>query len=261
MILADSGGAFAAVMAHVTQPRFADRAVLHVRYGPEQDAVPLTPAEAHRALHGDLVDQELAAAVWRDAIRAARSDDSPGRPWQLLLLWLALPRLTGTVRRIALRLRTGRRDLEAEMVATLLERLPTVDPEAPDAIGQLLRAARSSAWHYARSEARSFPTADIEGVAARSARPGDGDSCGEDEGHEHETDGTGGLAWEIAAPPDPAGLRASVRVTVSAEQVEGERLGALAKRLGLHDAVRQVRRPGRGRRVATLRVGPPRRRP
>jgi hypothetical protein len=252
LLLAASGGVFAAVAAHVTDPRFGDHTVLHVRYGTDQGPVSLTPAEAHQVLYGDLADGSQAAAVWRNVIRAAQSDDTPGRQWQMLMLWLALPRLTGTARRIARRLQVGPQDAEGEMVATLLERLPTADPESPDAIGQLLRAARSSAWNQARSEARSFPYADMEAVAARHAR------LGADDSQEYDIDRVEG---ETASPPSPAVLRASIRVTASAAQVEGEWLGALAKHLSLHDMVRQTRRHSRRRRIGTLPLRPPRRRP
>ncbi|MEU2440493.1 hypothetical protein ABZ595_30575 [Streptomyces rubradiris] len=255
MLLTAPGGVFAAVAAHVADPRFGEHTVLHVSCNPDQDPVSLTPAEAHQALHGDLADGVQATAIWRDVIQAAQSDETPGRQWQMLLLWLAMPRLTGTARRIARRLRVSPQDPEGEMAATLLERLPAIDPESPDAIGQLLHAARSSAWNYARSEARSFPHADMETVAARHARPEADDS------EEYDENDIDHVAWEMASPPDPAELRASLRVTVSAAQVEGERLGALAKRLGLHDMVRQTRRHSRRRRVGTLSLRPPRRRP
>ncbi|MDN3259332.1 hypothetical protein QWJ26_05795 [Streptomyces sp. CSDS2] len=254
MLLVAPGGVFAAVAAHVADPRFGDTA-LHVQCGPDQDPVSLTPVEAHQALYGDPADQAQVTAIWRDVIRAAQSDDTPDRRWQMLLLWLALPRLAGTARRITRRLGVGSQDSEGEMVATLLERLPTVDPESPDAIGQLLRAARSSAWNYARSEARSFPCADMETVAARHARPEADDT------HENEENDVDRVEWEMAPPPGPAGLRASLRGTVSAAQVEGELLGALAKRLSLHDMVRRARHHNRRRRIGTLSLRPPRRRP
>lgn len=255
MLSTAPGGVFAAVAAHVADPHFGKHTVLHVSYGPDQGPVSLTPTEAHQALYGDLADEPQVSAIWRDVIRAAQSDNTPGRQWQMLLLWLVMPRLAGTARRIARRLRVGPQDAEGEMVATLLERLPAIDTESPDAIGQLLHAARSSAWNYARSEARSFPYADMETVAARHARPEADDS---QENDENDIDH---VEWETAPPPGPAGLRASLRVTVSAAQVEGERLGALAKHLGLHDMVRQTHHRSRRRRVGTLSLRPLRRRP
>ncbi|MEV5883828.1 hypothetical protein AB0L74_14085 [Streptomyces sp. NPDC052020] len=201
-------------------------------------------------LHGDGANPAHAAPIWRDAIRAAQNEEAAHGPWQLLLMWLLLPRLTGTVHRITVRLGAGRTDLESEMVLALLDKLPAVGPDLPDAAEQLIHAARASAWRYARSERRTIPSAHIEAIATRRGHPGTG------VGEEADAYDFVEYALEVVPPPGPTELRAPLRFTTSSAQLEGERLGVLAKRLDLHDVVRLARRRGGRRRVGTLSLTP-----
>ncbi|MFH8558577.1 hypothetical protein ACH4GP_25740 [Streptomyces celluloflavus] len=237
-------------MAHFAEPQAAEQMVLRVTQQSADEPTLLSPAEAQKALRDDQADPSLTASIWREAIRAAQNDEAPDGPWQLLLIWLILPRLTGTVHRITVRLRTSRSDLESEMVLALLERLPTVDPDVPDSIGQLTQAARSSAWRYARAGKRTFPSADIEAIVTRHGHPGAGVR---EEVDEHDF---GDFDLEISPPSGPIGLRAGLRFTTRSEQLEGERLGVLARRMNLHDVVRQTSHTGGRRRVGTLSLRP-----
>ncbi|KUL34164.1 hypothetical protein ADL22_30830 [Streptomyces sp. NRRL F-4489] len=246
----NSGGAFAAVTAHFAQPQATEHLALGVSRQPGSEPMTLCPTQAKQALYGDQADASLAAPIWQAAIRAAQADATSGSPWQLLLIWLALPRLTGTVRRIATRLRVDPLDLESEMILAFLERLTTVHPDFPGAIDELARAARSSAWRFARSGSRSIPSADIEAAATRHGHPGT-TVYGETDEQALED-----LDLEILPLPGPAGLRAELRFTSRAERLEGERLGMLAGRLDLHDVVRQARRTGGRRRIGTLSLRP-----
>lgn len=254
MVLADSRGAFAAVMARFADHRSTEQVVLRVIRLSADEPTPLSPAEAHAALYGDEADPSLAAPIWREAIRAAQEDQTSDGHWRLLAIWLALPRLTGTVRRIATRLRINRADLESEMILAFLERLPTVDPALPDAIDLLARAARSSAWRYARAGDRTVPSADIEAVAVRRGHLIT-DAGGGTDGHDSDA-----YELEISPPPESTGLRAGLRFAVSSRQVEGEQLGILARRLNLHDVICQLRQAGDRRKVGTLSLRPRRRR-
>ncbi|MER7928053.1 hypothetical protein ABTY96_33760 [Streptomyces sp. NPDC096057] len=242
-------------MARFADRRSTEQVALRVVRQSTDEPTPLSPVEAHAALYGDAADPALAAPIWQEAIRAAQEDQTSDGHWRLLAIWLALPRLTGTVRRIATRLRVNRADLESEMILAFLERLPTVDPTFPDAIDLLTRAARSSAWRYARAGDRNIPSADIESVAFRR-----GHLITDTSGGTHGFD-SDAYELEISPPAESTGLRAGIRFAVLSRQAEGEQLGILARRLNLHDVVRQVRQAGDRHKVGTLFLRPRRRRP
>lgn len=245
LTLVNPGGAFAALRAHFANPRIVEQSNLLVVLRSGDKPTRFSPAETHQALYGDHVDSALAVLLWRSVIQAAQDDDTPDSRWQLLLIWLAVPRLARTARQIAFRLRASQPDLESEMVLALLERLPTVDCRTSEAIDQLARAARSRAWHYARSVERPVAPDRIDAIAgAERQRPGPDD----------DDEGEAGCVVEITPPPGPSGLNASIRFTQAPAHIDSARLGWESERLRLHSVIRQANHRGRRKKVGTCRM-------
>ncbi|MFJ3902139.1 hypothetical protein [Streptomyces sp. NPDC090025] len=225
-------GVFAAIAGHCDSLLAVDDlafAVDVVGRGPTS----LTPIEAREALRAD-ADAPTSAAVWEVAIRRAQQDEADGR-WRLLLLWLVLPRLTGTAHRVATRLRADRADVESELVLGILEAVDTVDPAFPGAVDALLAAARSRAWAYGRSLRRLVPVADIEAVTTPPR----------DDGPVEQV--------PPGRPAPPADATPHRPMPVS--DLEGERIGALAAELKLIKIARQAQR-GRWRHIGTVSLRP-----
>ncbi|MEV7212322.1 hypothetical protein AB0O31_04435 [Kitasatospora cineracea] len=185
--------------------------------------------------------------VWARAIRLAQRSQRPEGEWSTYLVWLFSPVLRRAVRKVSGRLGADRRDIEAEAVAGLLEAVPDADPDHPEASRRLARRAAGRAWDAAKSAWPERPNGDVPAIADRHALH-DGTSM---DSRPWEPD------WELAiSPPDrPDGLAAQLRFTASPTVREGERLGALAERVGLAEVVRRARRP-RGPVVGTLSLRP-----
>ncbi|WP_329082192.1 hypothetical protein [Streptosporangium sp. NBC_01469] len=203
--------------------------------------VQLTADQARDAVRGVGGDTSLRDAVWREAILAARRDAPGDETGRLFAVWLAEPWMRRVLSMISTRLRVSHEDLEAEMVTSFLEGLTTADAELPGAGERLLKYAASRAWSEARSGAREIATEDPSVFV----RPDDLDLSPQD-----------GWELEISPPAREGGLPASIRFTASPAQVEGERLGTLAHRLGLMDIVYRARRPDEGRPIGTLSLRP-----
>ncbi|MYR92362.1 MULTISPECIES: hypothetical protein [unclassified Streptomyces] len=252
MTLLHPSGAFTAVKRHFAEPWTAEE--LRLEVFAERGTIPLTPTQAFEGLYGPVDNPALESEIWRVCIRRAKDECEAGAGgrWQLLLIWLLLPRLSGTVYRVCTRLRASRPDVETEAVLGLLESLTTLDPDFPDAAAVLAGAAKSHAWRSARSARPMISVGHIEALVTEDDHPGaEGSSAVEGRPSSWEV--------EITPPNDPDGLRAPLRFPVSAAQLEGERLGALAHQLGIHDVVRRARRPQRGRRIGSISVRPGRR--
>ncbi|ARX84671.1 hypothetical protein SMD44_04122 [Streptomyces alboflavus] len=218
----------------------------------EQGVRRLLPQAAREVLYGATLDEQLRDEVWREAVvRARQKPDRKGATskevWRLLTIWLALPGVYRTVHRVTSLLPVDRHDLEAEVVLALLEVIGTTDLDRSDVGGTIVRAAVNRAWGYARQTALEVPVVDIASIAAvRNA------CTSMDPGSVSEND------WElhIEPPSRPDGLAAPLHFTVSRTTIEGERLGALAERLGLRDVVLRARRPGEGPVIGTLSLRP-----
>ncbi|MER5766620.1 hypothetical protein [Streptomyces sp. NPDC001985] len=257
MTLFDTSGVFTTIKKHFDDPHTVEGVELRVTH--ERRTLPFSPAEARETLYGPTADPALKAALWQEVIRAAKAEREPRGPWRLLLIWLALPRLNSAAYRVCTRLRASRPDIEAEMVLALLETLEKVAPDASDAADVLVRAARNRAWRYARTTRHPIPVGHIERIAQNHDHPGAGDPGDTDP----EPD-PGPWDWEVevthAQGPDGGdsadGLRAPLRFSVSATQLEGERLGSLAGRLDLRTVVSKSRRTRKRRRIGTLSVRP-----
>ncbi|MBD0711616.1 MULTISPECIES: hypothetical protein [unclassified Streptomyces] len=249
MTLLYPSGVFTAVKQHFDDPRTTEHLRLPVETE-KQGTLTLSIAEAHAALYGPDKNEAFGEAVWRAVIRGAREETGPDGPWQLVLVWLALPRLTGMAHRVCARLRVNRADVEGDLALGLMDALRTAERHHPLPIDHLISTAGNQAWRSARA-ARSFlPSADIELLARSRVRPGH-DLLG-------NLDGLDTPTWEVDLPSvyRRDRLGAPLRFTGSAEQLEGERVGALADRLGLHDVVRRAVRDKRPRRIGTVSLRP-----
>lgn len=247
-----SSGVFAAVKRHFNDPQIFDSVRLSATS--KGGHVSLSLTEADEVLHGPTADEDMAASIWREVIREAKDEADPHGPWRLVLIRLALPRLTGTVYRICARLRASRPDIESEMVIALLETLRSLDPNCTDAPATLLKAARDEAWRFARSVRQVIPVGHIEAIAKDHDHPG-ADQHSEPEDYERQE-----AELEVTPPAGPDGLRSTLRFRLSTAQLEGERLGELAGRLELHEVVRKARRTRRKRRTGTTSPHPRRKR-
>ncbi|MFK0192508.1 hypothetical protein [Kitasatospora sp. NPDC090308] len=213
--------------------------------GPAGDRRLLDPAAARDLAYRP--GPEEGRAVWARAIRLAQRSQRPEGEWSTYLVWLLSPALRRTVRKVSDRLAADRRDIEAEAVAGLLEAVPDVDPDHPEASRRLLGRAAGRAWAAAKSARPERPSRDAAAIADRHAL----------------RDGTSADAqpWQpgrelaIGSPDRPDGPAAQLRFTASAAVREGERLGALAQRMGLAEVAGRARRP-RGPVVGTLSLRP-----
>ncbi|MFJ9952559.1 hypothetical protein [Kitasatospora sp. NPDC091207] len=244
-------GVFAVIHRQVTGASQPNPAHL-VLPGPEdEEPLRLSPTEAWQRLYGRDRDADTNRAIWRCAVRLARQEsggaDAPaGGPvsgWRLVLLWLAVPRLRSTVRRLGWEFGLERAELESAAVLGLLEQLDGTDPDHPKPDAPLVGSAVRHCWALVRPALRERGVRDIDQLAdIRQSFPDPAEE----------------LAWELSVtPPDrPDGLAAPLRFIASRESVEGVRLGALAERLGLREVVHQARRPKPGPRLGTLSVRP-----
>ncbi|MBO8197766.1 hypothetical protein JW613_05545 [Streptomyces smyrnaeus] len=231
--------------------------LLVVRLGDE--TLRLTLREARHAVYGARPEERVGEAVWRHAVAEARNGqadtsyqgadptDQMTDYWQLFLIWLAIPGLYRTVRRITDRFRIDREDVEAEAVLALLDEIETVDLSRPGVGSQVVRGAAGRMWGYAARTRREVPVVDITSLAV--ARHGAVADALDDMPRE---------SWElhVTPPGDVAGLAATLRFTESATCREGARLGALAQSIGLTDIVLRARRPRAGVRIGTLALRP-----
>ncbi|KND32844.1 hypothetical protein IQ63_22110 [Streptomyces acidiscabies] len=204
---------FASVRRHFDDPRVRDAVLVNVSADTEgAEPVRLTAAETHEALYGPDSDPQFAAAVWKGVLRTALNDLAPHGTGKLLLIWLALPRLTRTVHRVCTRLGADRSDVEAEMTLALLEGLVA----APDATSRLsesslIQAACTRAWQFARNRLRELPSAQVGHIAQDRALTASGG--------ETDTPDEEGLDVRVDRPDGPDGLRAPLRFRVRPEHL------------------------------------------
>ncbi|MCM3810763.1 hypothetical protein ND808_33795 [Streptomyces sp. DR7-3] len=243
---------FASVRRHFDDPRGGDAILVTVPTDTEgAEPVRLTAAETHDALYGPGSDPQFAAAVWKEVLSAALSDLAPHDTGKLLVIWLALPRLAGTVHRVCTRLRADRSDVEAEMVLALLEELAAPDAASRLNDSSLIHAAHTKAWRFARDGLRELPSTQVEHIAqdrALTASDGEVDAPAEE-----------GLDVQVDRPDGPDGLRTPLRFRVRPEHL---RKGAFPDTDGgtRDRSTRQGSRKNRqsGRRVGTRPVHPAR---
>ncbi|MGV9270264.1 hypothetical protein ACWDRR_37115 [Kitasatospora sp. NPDC003701] len=246
MTAVGSSSVFAVVARHFANPRAQEDVQLTV---PSADAngqpLPLTPDGALEALYRPGAEPELTAAIWQEAILAAATEAGSMGSHQLLLIWLMVPRLTRTAYHICQRLRADRADVEAEMVLTLLAELRTADLSAPPLAEGLIKAARSSAWRFARAGLKETACAFLENL---------GDNSRLTPYDEPEPPGPqGGMEVEISRPDGPDGLRTPLRFTLPANHLGKEALLRLTGGAVPRDSRRRAR-TSRATSVVTMPV-------
>ncbi|MFC7642337.1 hypothetical protein ACFQX6_16305 [Streptosporangium lutulentum] len=202
--------------------------------------VRLTVNQARDAVRGVGGDTGLRDAVWREAILEAQRDAPGDEMGRLFAVWLAEPWMRRALSDLhsAARKSRGSRSRNGHL---FLEGLTAANVELPGVGKRLLKSAANRTWSAARSGAREIATEDPSVFAQLD----DLDLFPRD-----------GWELEIAPPAREDGLSAAIRFAASPAQVEGERLGTLAHRLGLMDIVYRARRPAEGRPIGTLSLRP-----
>jgi hypothetical protein len=215
----------------------SEHASLSIKFG----TVHLTAYQARDAVRGVGGDTTLRDMVWREAILAAQREKPGDDMARLFAVWLGEPWIRRALSMISAWIRVSHEDLEAEMVASFLEGLTSADAESPGVSDKLLKSAANRACSAARSGTREILLQDPTVLM-----PPDNLNLFTRDGWE----------LEITPPGRADGLSASIRFTASPTQIEGERLGALAHRLGLQDIVYRARRPPEGRPIGALSLRP-----
>ncbi|MEU7644452.1 hypothetical protein [Streptomyces huasconensis] len=190
---------------------------------PEGSCLPVNTLQmiAQRSPHESARRSELWRAVAR-SLEAEAERDQKGR-WVLIALWVLAPRLKGAVRTIARRTGAEASDVCSAALIGVIEGTRTIRAVGPDEIEEhLLDTACAAGWKAGRRGAYEVLDAEVED---RPARPPLDEPATTFVGDQLIEVGTMSLAL--------------------AQRVQGERLGALAQRLGLMQHVREVRRLGR----------------
>lgn len=250
MIYHHPASVFALVKQHFDNAEVREAALVIVDTDANSpEPVRLTAAEAYEALYGPDADQQLSAAIWAAVLSTARADRTAHGTARLLMIWLALPRLTGSVHRICRRLRADRSDVEAEMVLGLLEALTAADSTGQLSVTPLIKAARTKAWNFARADLRELPSTQVEHITQdRSLTP------------VSEASGTSPAQQDLEVQVDrldgPDGLRAPLRFRVRREHLREDASGEAES--GTKDSTprRCTRRRRASRRVGTLPIRP-----
>lgn len=199
---------FASVRQYFDEPQVGDAVVVTVPADTEgSEPIRLTATETREALYGPGCEPQFAATVWKEVLRTALSDIAPHGTGRLLVIWLALPRLTGTVHRVCTRLRADRSDVEAEMVLALLEELAATDTASRLSDSALIHAARTRAWRFARDGLRELPSTQVERMTQDRAL----NAAAYDE---TDTRAEQGLDVRVDRPDGPDGLQAPLRFRV-----------------------------------------------
>ncbi|MFC8898958.1 hypothetical protein [Streptomyces cinereoruber] len=203
--------------------------------GSERAGVPLSLAQARRALYDRSVCPAARAALWHQIAERARFD-TDGSDWPTAVVWLGLPGLCRAAYKITWQFGADRGDVEAELVTCYLEALAKIEGHESDPGGLVLPPACSRAWEVWRKVRFERASDNVEDVGRL--------SVGADE------EGP----WQADYDPVPhhSGLSATMRITVPAHRVEGVRLGALARAWGVADMPTTTGYSGRGRQVARI---------
>ncbi|MFC5724451.1 hypothetical protein ACFP1Z_30280 [Streptomyces gamaensis] len=169
-------------------------------------------------------DPALRDTVWRRLLRLARQDRSqdPDRFWSLAAIWVMLPGLRRTAGRLAHYSRADTQDISSAVLLGALEALHSTDVALPGLADQLWRAASKGGRRLTKDATREYPVDDLETARRLS--------------------GAGLDEPSSAAVPVYRGVPHSWEETgAGVVRREGERLGAVAHRLGLGATVRTAR--------------------
>ncbi|MEU0840956.1 hypothetical protein ABZ370_15990 [Streptomyces sp. NPDC005962] len=241
---------FASVRQHFDDPRVNEATLVTVGTdGNEAGPIQLTAAEAHEALYGPGADPQFSAAIWEAVLSAARADLTSHGSGRLLVIWLALPRLTGTAHRVCRRLRADRSDVEAEMTLALLEELTAPDTTTPLSIAPLVKAARTRAWHFARAGLREVPSTQVEHITQDRALTSAGETADTSAARQ-------GLDVQVDRPDGPDGLRAPLRFRVHREHLREGTFANVEEGTRVRTTNHRTRQRRSRHRVGTLPIRP-----
>lgn len=112
----------------------------HLIEGLPDRSIPLD--EMAQLLIHDTTPREVRDAVWRDVVHRARSN---GPTWVLATVGLAMPGLRRRAGRLAAGWQGDTADLDAELLAGFLDRLSTIDLDAPNICARLIDAGARAA--------------------------------------------------------------------------------------------------------------------
>ncbi|MFJ8731901.1 hypothetical protein [Streptomyces bauhiniae] len=218
-------------LAHWVERCCADE-MLCVHRGDCADAPPHTcvPISAlPGVVRGETVDEALRIPVWQEIGTRLCCEE---QQWALVAMWLLTPRLRGAARAIARSTHAEYGDVCAALLTGLVEGASSVGANVPDHVEEyLIDAAFKAGWRTGRRSPRESPTEDFDAVR------GDQDAS---ETH--------------VAPMGTEIVRVGMMSAALAQRAQGERLGALAQRLGLMPHVRETRRLRRaGLKLSSLR--------
>ncbi|WP_380285968.1 hypothetical protein [Kitasatospora purpeofusca] len=191
---------------------------------PCEAGVPVSPDDLKgRACDGTPGDPGRIAA-WRHVGYHVREESEADgeRIWTLTAVWLLAPRLRGAAYAIVRRTGAERADVGSALLVGVLEGARTIGERSEDIEQDLMDAAFAAGWRTGRRGSKEIPVGEWEAVgeaaeplfAARTA---------------HDVVSVGAMSGRLL------------------QRAQGERLGALAHRLGLLPHVREVRRSSRSR--------------
>ncbi|MFF2956301.1 hypothetical protein ACFVVU_33730 [Kitasatospora sp. NPDC057965] len=191
---------------------------------PCEAGVPRSWEELRRHARDSVPGGSERIAAWRCVAHHIREESATGgeRIWTLTAVGLLAPRLRGAAYAIARRTGAERADVGSALLLGVLEGARSVPEPSADVERHLMDAAFAAGWRTGRRGSQEVPVAE-RGEERYGAVP-------------------------LLAVRTPAGV-----VSVGAmsgrllQRAQGERLGALAHRLGLLPHVRQVRRTSRSR--------------
>ncbi|RYJ19689.1 hypothetical protein CU044_7536 [Streptomyces sp. L-9-10] len=255
MIHSPPASLFASVRQHFDNPRIKETTLVTVDTDANgAEPVRLTAAEAYEALYGPDAAPQLSAEIWKAVLGTALDQPDPHGTGKLLVIWLALPRLTRTVRRICDRLRADQSDVEAEMVVALLEELTPPDATSRSSVEPLIKAARTRAWAFARAGLRERPSTLVEDIAQDRALIMAGETADVPATRE---------GWEVQVdrPDGPDGLRAPLRFRVHPEHLRGYAVTDIVHGTGARKTGHGSRKARSRRRVGTVPMRRAARRP
>ncbi|MEU6995891.1 hypothetical protein ABZ953_35220 [Streptomyces sp. NPDC046465] len=213
-----------ACLAHWVETSCSDdRLCLHdgrCAEAPAGTCLPLSALQA--AMRYEERDSARRAQQWKAIAQHLGHEAGQGLEgrWTVIALWLLTPRLKAAVRTVVTRTGAERSDVSAEVLAGAIQGMATVRAANPDRIeDHLLDEAYAAGRKTGRRAPNEVPEPEV-GIGLS----------------------TSDFQMATQIPIDGHVVRVGPMSMALAQRAEGERLGALAQRLGLLEHVREVRR-------------------
>lgn len=181
----------------------------------------LTLPEARDLTRDTTAPLEQRDQIWRELV--LRSRRTP-EPWRLAAVWMMLPGLKSAAHRISRTARLDITDLRSAVITGFLETLATIDPHRPNIGSALYWSAYTAGRATCRPGRHDEPSDEIDRITA------------------HIT--------ETPTPVHRGIVTATGHNHPKPAQLEGERLGSIAHRVGLTD---RLHHPALCRRHTTRR--------